>query len=117
MMRSKLATVTLLAMVAVTYCDMMRKSIVFDKATPDVFYCPIDKPTSFEKMFVRSKPLSKLCEFNGKGLPEDYKSDCYADVDETEYACKEKKRIMKRSKDETEVLEAVSTGVHMINSL
>merc|ERR550519_246349 len=45
-------------------------------------------------MFVRSKPLSKLCEFNGKGLPEDYKSDCYADVDETEYACKEKKRIM-----------------------
>ncbi|CAL4170303.1 unnamed protein product [Meganyctiphanes norvegica] len=93
---SKLATVTLLAMVAVSYCDMMRKSIVFDKATPDVFYCPIDKPTSFEKMYVRSKPLSKLCEFNGKGLPEDYKSDCYADVDETEYACKEKKRIMVR---------------------
>jgi len=116
MMSSKLATFTFLAMVALGYCDMMRKSIVFDKATPDVFYCPVDKPYSFEKMFVRSKPLSKLCEFNGKGLPEDYKSDCYADVDETEYACKEKKRIMKRSQDETKVSDAVSTGVHMINT-
>lgn len=29
-------------------------------------------------------------------LPGDYKSDCYNDVDESEYACKEKKRIMVR---------------------
>lgn len=29
-------------------------------------------------------------------LPSDYKSDCYNDVDESEYACKEKKRIMVR---------------------
>merc|ERR1712189_93389 len=70
MISSKLTTAIFLSIVALSYCDMMRKSIVFDKATPDVFYCPIDKPTTFEKMFVRSKPLSKLCEFNGKGLPE-----------------------------------------------
>ena len=25
--------------------DMMKKSIVFDKNTPDVFYCPQSKPT------------------------------------------------------------------------
>lgn len=42
----------------------------------------------------RARPLSRLCEFEGKGIPEDYKSDCYQDVDETEYACKEKYRIM-----------------------
>lgn len=24
--------------------DMMRKSIVFDKKTPNVFYCPLSKP-------------------------------------------------------------------------
>lgn len=33
--------------------DMMRKSIVFDKNTPDVFYCPIHKPTGFDKLIVR----------------------------------------------------------------
>lgn len=48
--------------------DMMRKAIVFDKATPEVFYCPIDKPTSFEKMYVRARPLEKLCEFDGDGV-------------------------------------------------
>ncbi|XP_072393212.1 uncharacterized protein [Diabrotica undecimpunctata] len=76
--------------------DMMRKSIVFDKNTPDVFYCPIHKPTGFDKMIVKAKPLKKLCEFEGKPLPEDYKSDCYQDVDESDYACKEKYRIMMR---------------------
>ena len=73
---------------------MMRKSIVFDKNTPDVFYCPQQKPTGFEKMIVNAKPLSRLCQFEGKPIPPDYKSDCYNDVDETEYACKEKYRIM-----------------------
>lgn len=29
--------------------DMMRKSIVFDKNTPDVFYCPMTKPTGIVK--------------------------------------------------------------------
>lgn len=32
---------------------MMRKSIVYDKKTPDVFYCPIQKPTGFDKLIVR----------------------------------------------------------------
>lgn len=50
----------------------------------------------FDKLFVHSRPLKKLCEFDGKPLPEDYKSDCFQDVDETEYACKEKYRIMVR---------------------
>ncbi|RZC33211.1 uncharacterized protein BDFB_001130 [Asbolus verrucosus] len=76
--------------------DMMRKSIVFDKNTPDVFYCPIHKPTSFDKMIVKARSLKKLCEFEGEPLPDDYKSDCYQDVDESSYACKEKYRIMMR---------------------
>lgn len=75
---------------------MMRKSIVFDLKTPDVFYCPQDKPTGLDKMLVRAKPLKKLCEFDGSSLPNDYKSDCYNDVDESEFACSEKKRIMMR---------------------
>lgn len=33
--------------------DMMRKSIVFDKKTPDVFYCPMQKPSSMNKLIVR----------------------------------------------------------------
>lgn len=33
--------------------DMMRKSIVYDKKTPDVFYCPIQKPSGFDKLIVR----------------------------------------------------------------
>jgi len=80
--------------------DVTRKSIVFDMKTPEVFYCPQEKPSGFDKMYVRSKPLDKLCEFDGKfvgkSLPEEYKSDCYNDVDESEYACAEKNRIMKR---------------------
>ncbi|XP_018562025.1 uncharacterized protein LOC108904094 [Anoplophora glabripennis] len=76
--------------------DMMRKSIVFDKNTPDVFYCPIHKPTGFDKLIVKARSLKKLCEFEGNPLPEDYKSDCYQDVDESDYACKEKYRIMMR---------------------
>lgn len=44
--------------------------------------------------FLRARSLKKLCEYEGKPLPEDYKSDCYQDVDESDYACKEKYRIM-----------------------
>ncbi|XP_059468804.1 uncharacterized protein LOC132192729 isoform X2 [Neocloeon triangulifer] len=76
--------------------DMMRKSIVYDKATPGVFYCPQHKPTGMDKMIVSARPLEKLCELNGARKPADYKSDCYGDVDESEFACKEKKRIMMR---------------------
>ncbi|XP_066139281.1 uncharacterized protein [Euwallacea fornicatus] len=78
--------------------DMMRKSIVYDKNTPNVFYCPIHKPTGMDKLIVKAKPLEKLCEFEGGPIPEDYKSDCYQNVDESSYACKEKFRIMKRLK-------------------
>jgi len=75
---------------------MMRKSIIYDKKTPDVFYCPIVKPEAMDEMIVKARALSKLCEFNGKPVPKGHKSDCYNDADETEYACKEKKRILKR---------------------
>ncbi|XP_065569767.1 uncharacterized protein LOC136033089 [Artemia franciscana] len=76
--------------------DTMRKSIVFNKDTPDVFYCPIEKPTLLDKMIVKARPLKKLCEYEGRTLPKNYRSDCYNDVDESEFACKEKKRIMKK---------------------
>lgn len=33
--------------------DMMRKSIVYDKKTPNVFYCPISKPTGMDKLIVK----------------------------------------------------------------
>lgn len=89
-----------IALILEVFCkkDMMRKSIVFDKNTPDVFYCPIHKPTGFDKLIVKARPLKKLCEFEGQEVPEGYKSDCYQDVDETDYACKEKYRIMTRIK-------------------
>ncbi|KAF7266492.1 uncharacterized protein LOC143193719 isoform X2 [Rhynchophorus ferrugineus] len=87
--------ISLLAM-AVGIKDMMRKSIVFDKNTPDVFYCPIHKPSGMEKLIVKARPLKKLCEFEGGPIPQDYKSDCYQDIDESNYACKEKYRIMMR---------------------
>jgi hypothetical protein len=62
--------------------------------TQDVFYCPQEKPTGFDNMIVKARSLKKLCEFEGQQLPKLYKSDCYNDVDETEFACKEKHRIM-----------------------
>jgi hypothetical protein len=76
--------------------DIIRKSIIYDKKTPDVFYCPQEKHDGMNNMLVKAKPLSKLCEYNAGTLPEGYKSDCYGNVDETLWACKEKKRIMKR---------------------
>lgn len=41
----------------------------------------------------RIRPIQKLCEFEGN-LPDDYEPDCYKDVDESDFACKEKYRIM-----------------------
>ena len=38
-------------------------------------------------MIVKSRAMKKLCEYEGRPLPDDYKSDCWNDVDETEYAC------------------------------
>merc|ERR1711992_245478 len=82
------------AFIAISYAgDINRQSIVFHEETPDVFYCPQEKPVSLEGMIVKAKPLEALCQHEGRGLPDDYKSDCWNDVDETEYACSEKKRI------------------------
>lgn len=99
----------LVVVLAVTCADMMRKSIVFDSKTPKVFYCPQDKPTGMEKMYVKAKPIEKLCEYGGKKLPKNYLSDCYNDVDETEYACAEKRRILKRMKTSNETEAILST--------
>merc|ERR1712203_139813 len=84
-----------MAFIALSYGgDINRQSIVFHEETPDVFYCPQEKPISLEGMIVKAKPLDALCEHGGRGLPDEYKSDCWNDVDETEYACSEKKRIL-----------------------
>ena len=76
----------------------MRKSIVFDIKTPKVFYCPQEKPSNLEQMIVQSKPLEKLCEFGGISgkIPSNQKSDCFNDLDESEFACQEKERILQR---------------------
>ncbi len=47
---------------------------------------------------MKAKPLKNLCEHEGRPLPDDYESDCWGDVDETEYACSEKERILLRLK-------------------
>ncbi len=67
--------------------DINRQSIVFYEETPEVFYCPQEKPISLEGMIVKARPLKKLCEHEGRALPDDYRSDCWNDVDETEFAC------------------------------
>jgi len=70
-----------------------RKSIVFDIKTPNVFYCPQEKPPDPDKMIVKAQPIEKLCEFEGKSRPKGFKIDCYNDVDETDFACEEKRRF------------------------
>ena len=49
---------------------------------------------SFYLLLFRAHPISKLCEYEGNGVPKDSRHDCYQDVDETDFACKEKYRIM-----------------------
>jgi len=88
--------VIILCLTSVVFADMMRKSIVFDMKTPKVFFCPQDKPTDMSKMIVQARPLDKLCEFKGLGIPKGYHSDCYNDIDESDYACAEKDRILLR---------------------
>jgi len=97
-------------LIALTYADMMRKSIVFDIKTPKVFYCPQEKPTDMDKMIVKSRPLDLLCEYGGKGVPKNSRSDCYNDIDETEYACAEKQRIMLRVNPPNDT-EATTTAI------
>lgn len=47
----------------------------------------------FSIINARARPIHKLCEYEGV-LPDSYEPDCYKDVDESDYACKEKYRIM-----------------------
>ncbi|CAG2122390.1 unnamed protein product, partial [Medioppia subpectinata] len=89
----KLVIALAAVMMAVVSADMMRKSIVFDPKTPKVFYCPQEKPIDMSKMIVKAIPLDKLCEYGPNDLPKKAKSDCYNDIDESEYACAEKQRI------------------------
>merc|ERR1719412_2416687 len=49
-------------------------------------------------MIVKARPLKALCEHQGRPLPDEILSDCWNDVDETEFACKEKERIMMKLK-------------------
>jgi len=78
--------------------DINRQSIVYHEETPEVFYCPQEKPVSLEGMIVKARPLKALCEHQGRALTENYKSDCWNDVDETEFACSEKERILLKLK-------------------
>jgi len=96
-MKCLLLTLAMFLMAA-TADDLNRQSIVFYDETPEVFYCPQEKPVSLEGMIVKAKPLKSLCEHEGRGLPEEYKSDCWNDVDETEFACSEKKRFLLKLK-------------------
>lgn len=99
MIRSVVHIATFVALLMVVNGDdINRQSIVFYDETPDVFYCPQEKPVSLEGMIVKAKPLKTLCEYQGRGLPDDYKSDCWNDVDETEFACSEKKRFLLKLK-------------------
>ena len=75
--------------------DINRQSIVYHEETPQVFYCPQEKPVSLEGMIVKARPLKALCEHQGRALPDNYMSDCWNDVDETEFAC----RLVISSKD------------------
>lgn len=74
--------------------DASIKSIVFDVKTPNVFYCPQEKQADFDKMIVKARPLDSLCQYGSKPKPKGATSDCYNDIDETKFACIEKKRFL-----------------------
>jgi len=93
-----LVPILLVSVYTVQAGDLNRQAIIFNEGSPDLFYCPQEKPISIDSMIVKSRPMKKLCEYEGRPLPDDYKSDCWNDVDETEYACQEKKRIETRLK-------------------
>jgi len=93
---SRISILLVSLFVCLSFGDMMRKSIVFDIKTPKVFYCPQDKPSNMDKMIVKAISLDKLCEYDGNGVPKHSGSDCYNDIDESDYACAEKQRIMLR---------------------
>merc|ERR1712130_766915 len=51
--------------------DLNRQSIIFNENTPDVFYCPQEKPISIDRMLVKSRPMKKLCEHEGRAIQRD----------------------------------------------
>lgn len=108
------------SILALATADMMRKSIVFDPKTPKVFYCPQDKPVDMSKMIVKAIPLDKLCEYGPNNVPKNARSDCYNDVDESEYACAEKQRIELRisppSDEETTTMIPTPDAPHHIKA-
>ena len=70
------------------YCSYIQDSSISKLKYKEILYYNLqEKPISIDRMLVKSKPMKKLCEYEGRGLPENVKSDCWNDVDETEYAC------------------------------
>ncbi|KAH7645119.1 hypothetical protein HUG17_0657 [Dermatophagoides farinae] len=105
------AIMVFITMALITVCesDLMRKSIVFDPKTPKVFYCPQEKPVDMTKMIVKAIPLERLCEYEGQmNIPKNARSDCYNDVDESEYACAEKQRIELRINPPVDMAETTT---------
>jgi hypothetical protein len=52
-MQTSLVLVSLVALLGLAAAKDMMRNIVFDKNTPEVFYCPIHKPTGFDKLIVK----------------------------------------------------------------
>merc|ERR1711897_117269 len=49
--------------------DINRQSIIFNENTPDVFYCPQEKPISIDRMLVKSKPMKKRASTRAGDCP------------------------------------------------
>lgn len=96
--------------------QVFAKSIVFDIKTPKVFYCPQERIYDDTNLIVKSRPLSKLCEYNGKGKPNNKHSDCYNDIDESELACAEKERIELKIKSTLESIKSTTTDDKSLSS-
>lgn len=73
--------------------SLRKEAIVFNPKTPKVFYCPQNKASHSAKVIVRARPLDRLCQFGGMARPKGEPSDCYKDLDESEFACEEKRRF------------------------
>jgi len=108
--------VSAIVLITTVCADMMRKSIVFDEKNPKFFYCPQEKPKGMNKMLVKARPIDKLCEFGGRP-PKEFKSDCYNDIDESDYACAEKERIMMRlnppNETDTTTISSTTTKTYL----
>merc|ERR1711878_223295 len=65
MMTSIILLVTSLALANAG--DINRQSIIFNENTPDVFYCPQEKPISIDRMLVKSKPMRSFVSTRAGG--------------------------------------------------